>query len=534
MYLNKENLSNDQFWASKNIEIPRYDIEKIIENTNKEPEWIHFGSGNIFRGFIASLQDRLLDKCLTDKGIVVAETFDFEIIENIYKTHDDLVLSVLMPPSGELIKRIYGSIARSISYADTESFNKLKEIFKKESLYMVSFTITEKGYKTTDINGNLINVVKQDIRNGVESPKHIISLIASLLYHRFNNGKHPIAMVSMDNCSQNGEILRKEVLRICDAWNKSGLIEDEFIQYVKDENKVSFPWTMIDKITPRPSEDIRKNLEKEGIEGMGIIKTDKSTFIAPFVNAEVAQYLVIEDKFPNGRRALEECGVMFTDRDTVKNVERMKVTTCLNPLHTALAIFGCLLGFESISEEMKDTQLKKLVEKIGYDEGMPVVIDPEVISPKEFIDEVIHERLTNSHIPDTPQRIAMDTSQKMSIRFGETIKSYIKSDDKNTSDLLYIPLVIAGWCRYLVGKDDAWNDFELSPDPMIDEIKAILSPIVLGHSENVNECLQRLLQNEEIFGLDLKKAGLSKKITDLFTQMIMEKGGIRKTLIKYI
>ena len=83
-----------------------------------------------------------------------------------------------------------------------------------------------------------------------------------------------------------------------------------------------------------------------------------STYIAPFVNAEECEYLVVEDRFPNGRPPLEKAGVMFADRQTVEQVERMKVSTCLNPVHTGLAVFGCLLGFTKISAEMQDPDLK--------------------------------------------------------------------------------------------------------------------------------------------------------------------------------
>ena len=61
--------------------------------------------------------------------------------------------------------------------------------------------------------------------------------------------------------------------------------------------------------------------------------------------------MVIEDRFPNGRPPLEKAGVYMADRETVNNVEKMKVTTCLNPLHTALAVYGCLLGYDSIAAE---------------------------------------------------------------------------------------------------------------------------------------------------------------------------------------
>ena len=68
--------------------------------------------------------------------------------------------------------------------------------------------------------------------------------------------------------------------------------------------------------------------------------TGKNTWIAPFVNSEECEYLVIEDSFPNGRPRLEESGIYMTDRDTVNKVEKMKVCTCLNPLHTAMSIMG--------------------------------------------------------------------------------------------------------------------------------------------------------------------------------------------------
>jgi fructuronate reductase len=150
---------------------------------------------------------------------------------------------------------------------------------------------------------------------------------------------------------------------------------------------------MIDKITPRPAKVVEEALTAAGIEGMAPVVTTKNTYIAPFVNAEVPQYLVVEDRFPNGRPPLERAGVYLTDRQTVNDTERMKVTTCLNPLHTALAVYGCLLGYDSIAAEMRDPELKALVEHIGYDEGMPVVVDPRILNPRAFLQEVLEQRL---------------------------------------------------------------------------------------------------------------------------------------------
>lgn len=111
---------------------------------------------------------------------------------------------------------------------------------------------------------------------------------------------------------------------------------------------------------------------------------------------------------------------------------------------------------------MKDTELKKLVEIVGYKEGIPVVVDPGILDPKEFIDTVLNVRVPNPFMPDTPQRIATDTSQKLAIRFGETIKAYAADEGRDVGDLKLIPLVLAGWLRYLMGIDDKGEKFTLS------------------------------------------------------------------------
>ena len=67
--------------------------------------------------------------------------------------------------------------------------------------------------------------------------------------------------------------------------------------------------------------------------------------------------------------------------------------------------------------------------------------DPGVLDPKKFIDTVVDIRIPNPYIPDTPQRIATDTSQKLAIRFGETIKAYLASDTLDIRELKLIPLV---------------------------------------------------------------------------------------------
>lgn len=528
MKLNRESIKDKAFFEKNNIEIPKYDLEKLAENTKKAPKWVHFGGGNIFRIFVANALDKAILEGREDRGIIVAESFDYEVVDKVFNETDNLSLSVIMNSNGRLDYKVIGSLTESVK-TDEAGIKRLTEIFENESLQMASFTITEKGYALKNMNGEYLPIINEDFKNGVDNVNHVMSVVTSLVYKRFKECGKALALVSMDNCSHNGDKVKEAVSDIANKWVLNGLVEEEFLEYIKE--KISFPFSMIDKITPRPADEIVEELEKIGFEDMGAIVTSKNTYTSHFVNAESCEYLIIEDDFPNGKPDFANERVIFTTREIVNNVETMKVTTCLNPLHTALAVTGVLLGHKTITDEMNDDVLRKLVEKIGYDEGLKVVIDPKIINPREFIDEVINERFTNAHTKDTPERIATDTSQKVGIRFGNTIKAYVNDDKLETTELVGIPLAIASWLRYLVAIDDNGNSFVPSSDPLLKELQEVLEGIKLGDSEvKVGE----ILGNKDIFGLNLTESELGQRIEGYFNEMIAGVGAVRKTLEKYL
>ena len=529
MYLSDNELLSKEQWGSAGFVLPRFDREAVRARTLKEPIWVHFGAGNIFRAFPAMIQQRLLDEGLQDRGIIVAEGYDYEIIDKAFAPFDNLSLSVTLKADGTIEKTVVASVVEALKM-DPGGIARLKDIFAAKSLSLLTLTITEKGYSLTGGDGSLLPGVRADLEAGPAAPESYMGKVAALCYHRFISGAAPLALVSMDNCSHNGTRLFEAVRQFAADWEHAGLVNNGFLSYVEDPACLSFPWSMIDKITPRPDDSVARMLIDAGFESVGGVVTAKSTYIAPFVNSEEAEYLVIEDAFPNGRPPLENAGVFIASRETVDKTEKMKVCTCLNPLHTGLAVFGCLLSYKRISDEMKDPLLFKLARRIA-DEGLPVVTDPGIISPAEFIGTVINLRLPNPFMPDTPQRIATDTSQKLSIRFGETIKAYVLSDTLDVASLRAIPLVLAGWCRYLVGVDDSGNEFELSPDPMLQELKPLFAGVSLGCGADYRELLRPLLSNAAYFGADLFGSGVAGLVEDYFAMMMAGEGAVRATLM---
>lgn len=536
MKLTRQGIENRAAWEAIHVDLPQYDIGQINENTRKNPAWVHFGTGNIFRGFLAPIQQKLLNQGLAEQGIVAVKASDFKIIDQVYTPYDNLSLLVLMGHDGQMKKEVIASISEIIraDCGDLAAWTHLRDVFVNPSLQMVSLTITEKGYALKQLDGSLLPSVLRDIEGGPRSVGHTMSILTAMLYERFKAGSFPIALVSMDNCSKNGEKLFESVSLIAEKWAEKGFVEKSFLDYLRNENAVAFPWTMIDKITPNPAGEVQRILEELGVEDMNILETNGGSRIAPFVNAEVTEYLIVEENFPNGRPPLEKAGVIFTDRLTVERTEKMKVGTCLNPLHTALAIFGCLLGFQSIAEEMKDPDLVELIRRIAFDEAMAVVVDPGIIRPQDFVKEVIEVRFPNPFIPDTPQRIATDTSQKVPVRYGKTLEAYLERKDLSIQSLKYIPLVFAAWCRYLMEVDDQGREMKVSSDPLLDRLQQHLQGVSLGDAEFDCEKLRPILSSSSIFGVDLYEVGLAEKTADMFRNMIREKGGVRSTLRKIL
>ena len=222
MKLSNQNLKDKTFWEKAAITLPNFDREAMITATKANPKWVHFGAGNIFRAFPAAMMQKLLENGEETTGITVAEGYDGEIIDKCFTAFDNLTILVTLKSDGTTEKQVIGSVASAVRMDN--DIETLKKIFASPSLQMASFTITEKGYNLQNRDGVLFPDIEEDIITGPGFPKSYLGRITSLCHERFLHGALPLALVSMDNCSHNGDILFAAIETIARYWVTNGEI----------------------------------------------------------------------------------------------------------------------------------------------------------------------------------------------------------------------------------------------------------------------------------------------------------------------
>ena len=219
-------------WEAKGYELPKFDIAAVAKKTHDEPTWVHFGAGNIFRAFPAAILNDALNSGKYDRGVIVAESFDYEIIDKAYRPYDNLSLLVSLQSTGTIEKKVIASVTESLKadYQFADDWARLVEIFRQPSLQMVTFTITEKGY----------SVAPADLERGLK-PVFAMGKLAVLMLARYQAGQLPITLQSTDNCSHNGDKVKAGVQAYARKWVEQELVPADFLGYLQDSTKVTYP-----------------------------------------------------------------------------------------------------------------------------------------------------------------------------------------------------------------------------------------------------------------------------------------------------
>ena len=253
MKLTDSGIEHRAEWQAKGYALPAFDRAAMRVQTKESPRWVQFGIGNLFRAFLLRSADRLLAAGTMESGIVAVKGYDPALLEPVFRAHDNLTLLVTLQNNGAHRKEVLGGLAESLSMeVPSADWERLIQIFQAPSLQLATFTLTEKAYALADASDNFSADVAADFQNGPDKAVSFFGKLAALLWMRFESGAGPLALVSLDNCSHNGDRLKQAILPFAQAWEKNGMVSEAFAKALDNPAVFSFPWTMIDKITPRP------------------------------------------------------------------------------------------------------------------------------------------------------------------------------------------------------------------------------------------------------------------------------------------
>lgn len=386
---------------------------------------VHIGCGNFHRSHFCHYLDSLLEKGLTDWGV-----FEVDILpiteERMHTMEEQDYLYTLITKDSDQTQttRVIGCI---IGY-ENASINPdmVLDLLSSNETELITLTITEKGYGYDSHTGglNLQNPAIASDLAGNNPLKSAVGFLCEALNIRYTKSKSPLTIMSCDNLPMNGMVLRKCVQEFCQ------LRYPHLLQWL--DKSVKFPSTMVDRITPQTSDDVRLQI----LEDYGYL--DRWA-----VHSEAFIQWVIENTFATDLPNFKEAGAILTAR--VEPYEQMKIRL-LNGSHSAIAYMAYLMGYRYVDDAMADPFLQSFLRN-HYMESIVKTLQPiEGIDYSEYMDTLVH-RFSNRNIRDTILRLAEDGSVKISNAIAKPLRELPSIADP-------LILVLASWLRFLQGVDE--------------------------------------------------------------------------------
>jgi len=293
---------------------------------------------------------------------------------------------------------------------------------------IVSFTVTEAGYYL-DAKDRL-DLGFADLTNDIAAAREgrpgstIYGALTALLRARMAANAGPLTLLNCDNLRHNGDRFHSGLLQFVD------LAGDPALRSWIEANTTS-PNAMVDRITPRPTADVRARvLAATGID-------DPASLMA-----ESFIQWVIEDRFIAGRPAWENVGVQMVD--SVAPYEEAKIRL-LNATHSCIAWAGTLVGYRFIHEGTHEARIRRFAYDYATDDTIPALDRPEHPSPIDLAAyrDVVLDRFGNPDIEDTNQRVAMDGFSKIPGFIRPTIAERLSRNESIASVAMLPALFLA-------------------------------------------------------------------------------------------
>lgn len=375
------------------LHTPDYDVDAVQIGV------VHIGLGAFHRAHQAYYLDHYMEKTGDLRWGVAAVNLraaDSELFEKA-AANDGYVLKTLST-SGETSYRLMRCHRR---YADwTKDLQGAVDLIGLSSVKMVTITVTESGYSlNNDGTLNAVDpVIATEVSGGAQTT--IYAYLRAALTRREKTSAGRLTILCCDNLRGNGHLLKQNFARYLT------LCEDHDLLAWVAKN-VTFPASMVDRITPKPSAD----LERE-IEGLFGRKNDAVVLGEDFIQ------WVIEDNFATDRPDLGLVGVSVVD--DIDPYEETKIRV-LNGGHTCLTYLGALGGYKSYDELMNDPVLFDHYWSYETREVLPALTIELPFDKMAYL-ETVTRRFKNRHIADSVERICADGFAKFPIFIAPTLR----------------------------------------------------------------------------------------------------------------
>ena len=414
----------------ESVQKPNYDRRNITSGI------VHIGVGGFHRAHQAVYTDDLLASGAQQWGIT-GVSLRSDSVHKALAPQNFLYTVKTQDQNGDS-KRLIGSICEVLALPQPGALEKIVAKIADPSTQVVTLTITENGYCHT-ADGELDHTnpgIVRDLQYPGQ-PQTTPGLLALALTHRMKLNAGPITLLSCDNLSSNGDVLRNVV---------TSMLQQHPATRVWLADNVSFPSSMVDRIVPKTKASDIDQLEQESdYRDSGLVV------------CEAFSQWVIEDNFCGARPSWNVAGAQFVSN--VEPYEQAKLRL-LNATHSALAYLGLLAGYTYIHQAMADPRLAKFVRHLMDAEIEPVVTCPENLQLPEYTSSIL-SRFANAAVPYRTAQVASDGSQKLPQRIFPTIQAQ-QSLGVTTPGL---HLVVAGWLHCLTRTPEQNRNLNIS-DPL--------------------------------------------------------------------
>ncbi|MDR3222050.1 MAG: mannitol dehydrogenase family protein [Candidatus Accumulibacter sp.] len=475
MRLSEKNLSR----LPVKVQRPAYDRSRVVASI------VHLGLGAFHRAHQAMFTDTVLASGDLAWGIVGAG-MQSSGMRDALTPQDDLYTVTEFGADSEKT-RVVGAIVEVLGGAEDAEKIRLLARMSDAGTRIVSITVTEKGYYLDPATGKLqleTPAIVADLANPAV-PRTVPGLIVYALRNRRAAGLPPFTVLSCDNLPNNGKLARAAVL----AFARE--VGADLAAWIEAE--VSFPCTMVDRITPATTDADRAHVN-------GLLSMEDAW---PVVTEEFVQW-VIEDRFTMGRPDWTLGGAVFSDE--IERWESMKLR-CLNGSHSTLAYLGQLTGRETVAEAMQLPLITDILDALWL-ENREVLLTPKGVDSADYVEQ-LKRRFRNPALKHRTAQIASDGSQKLPPRLLTPLRERIAAGRASPA----IATAIAAWMHFAV--KTARTPGTVLNDPLAAEILERA-----GRSVDASDIVGDLLSSEKIFGQDLPantafRAELLGKFVDL-------------------